>query len=87
LSSDQVWARLHYNVSLVECASRETLDELLDVLGLDQSVVARLSDRVVIVDGQQKAQIARCLARRGHPYRVTDLVPRAPDQDESAWRP
>ena len=79
LSSEQGWARLYYNVSIVDCESKEILDELLNGLDLDRFVIARISDRSIIVDGQQKALIARTLARRGHPYRVTDLVPQTPN--------
>lgn len=81
MSSHPGWARLYYNVSLVECDSKEALDELLSALGVGRYVVARVSDCTAIVDGQQKSQIARVLARRGHPYRVTDLAPQAPSAD------
>lgn len=77
----QGWARLYYNVSLIECDSEEILDEILTAFDLRRFVVARISDRSVIVDGQQKPLIARALARRGYPYRVTDLVPQAPVRD------
>ncbi len=77
----QGWARLYYNVSLIECDSREILDEILSVLDLQRFVVARISDRSVILDGAQKSQIARALARRGHPCRITDLVAQPPLQD------
>ncbi|MGH2458685.1 MAG: hypothetical protein ACRDIY_07445 [Chloroflexota bacterium] len=78
MATDQSWARLYHNVSLVECDSKDVLDELLSLHGLDLVVVARISDRVAVVDGQQRAQTARALARLGHSYRVTDLLPRAP---------
>jgi len=69
---------VYYNVSLIECDSKEALDELLSLHGLDRYVVARVSDLAVVVDGQQKAQTARILARLGHSYRVSDVLPRAP---------
>lgn len=76
------WARLYCNVSLIDCESKEVLDELLATLSLEHFVLRRLSDRTIVVDGQQKPQIARALARRGHPFRVVDLAPVLPN----AWR-
>lgn len=81
MAANHGWARVYHNVSLVDCASKEVLDELFNTLDLEHYVIARVSDRGVIVDGAKKAQLARALARRGHPFRVTDLVPRAPSQD------
>jgi hypothetical protein len=72
------WVRLYFNVSLLECESAEVLDELIGSLGLDRYVVHRLTDRAVVVDNQQKAALTRALARRGQPYRITDLAPSAP---------
>ncbi|HEX5416913.1 MAG TPA: hypothetical protein VFZ25_14715 [Chloroflexota bacterium] len=72
------WARLYYNVSLIDCDSPEVLEEILATLGIAEFVIARLSDRAVIVDGQRKSQIARALARRGQAYRVVDLPPASP---------
>lgn len=80
MSSGQGWARLYHHVSLIDCDCKETLEELLSVQGIERFVIVRVSDRCVIVDAQQKAQITRALARRGHPYRVTDLVPQTPGQ-------
>jgi len=78
LSGRDDWARLYYNVSLIDCDSPEVLEEILATLGIDQFVITRLSDRSVIVDGQRKAQITRALARRGQAYRVVDLPPASP---------
>lgn len=75
LASRQGWARIYDNVSLIECESKDVLDDLLNLLNLGRFVVARVSERAVLVDGQQKAAIARALARRGHPHRITDLPP------------
>jgi hypothetical protein len=78
------WARLYYNVTLIECDSPEALDDLLAHTPLGQLVVQRVSDRAVIVDGQQKSLIARSLGRRGHSFRIVDLPPvRADDQSAS----
>ncbi len=81
MTSAQGWARLYYNVSLIECESKEILDELLSILDIQRFVIARISDRSIIVDGAQKSQVARALARRGHPFRITDLVSQPPLQD------
>jgi hypothetical protein len=76
------WARLYYDVSLIDCASKEVLEELLATTELGAYVVRRLSDRCVVVDGRQKAQIQRCLAHRPYPCRIVDLPPRAPARPE-----
>lgn len=81
MASNQSWARVYYNVSLIECDSKEALDELLSAHGLDRYAVARISDRAVVVDGQNKAQTARALARLGHSYRVSDLLSRTPGRE------
>lgn len=73
------WARLYYNLSLVECESKEGLEELLATTALGEHVVRRLSDRCVVVDGRRKAQLQRALGRRGYPFRIVDLAPRAPE--------
>ncbi len=83
MSTSERWGRLYWNVSVIDCESKETLDELLATLGLEQLVVRRLSDRTVVVDGRQKATITRALARRRSPYRVVDLPPALPDQRRS----
>lgn len=77
------WARLYYNVSLVDCESKEILDEILTTTGLRASVVERLSDRCVVVDARQKAPIQRALSRRGYPFRIIDLTPRVPGSPTS----
>ena len=83
MSLQRGWARLYYNVSLIDCDSKETLDDLLNSADLGRFVVARISDRAILVDGQQKAATTRLLARRGQPYRVTDLVPQVPSEDDA----
>lgn len=70
------WGRLYYNVSVIDCETKEVLDELLRSSELEKFVVRHLSDRSVIVNTQDKAKISRVLARRGHPYRVIDLPPK-----------
>ena len=75
---DVAWARLYFNVSLIECDSKEILDEILATTGLGAQVVHRVSDRCVVVDSHQKAAVQRALARRGYPSRVVDLTPRSP---------
>jgi hypothetical protein len=85
LPPDADWARLYYNVCLVDCASKDVLDELLTSFSLGESVVYRLSDRSVVVDARQKAQIQRAFARRGFAYRIVDLPaarPESPDEVE-----
>ncbi len=67
------WARLYFNVSLIDCDSADALDDLLANTALGRFVVERLSDRAVIIDGQQKALVARALSRRGQAFRVVDL--------------
>ncbi len=73
VAADTDCARLYVGVCLIDCDSAETLDDLLASSALERFVVRRLSDRSVVVDGQQKAQIARLLSRRGQPFRVVDL--------------
>lgn len=80
LASAAGWARLYYNVSLIDCASKEALDDVLKALAAGHCIVARVSDHCVIVDERQRAAIARALGRRGHPYRITDLGPRGPER-------
>ena len=72
------WARLYYNVCLIDCDSPAVLEEILATLGLNSFVICRLSERAVVVDGQRKNQIARALARRGQAYRIVDLPPASP---------
>lgn len=78
MESGAEWARLYYNVSLIDCESKEILDELIATSGLQSFVVTRLSDRCVVVDGSKKVQIQRALARRAYPCRIVDLAPRVP---------
>lgn len=78
LTGSDGWARLYFNVTLIDCDSPEVLEEILATLRLDQYVIARLSDRSVVVDGQRKTQITRALARRGQAYRIVDLPPASP---------
>ena len=58
-------------VSIVECADKTALDELLTG-GLQRFVVQRLSDTVVIVDHQQQAAITAVLRKHGYPPKVTE---------------
>jgi len=76
------WARLYYNVCLIDCDSQEILEEILTTLGLNAFVISRPSDRTVIVDGQRKNQIVRALARRGQAYRIVDLPPAPPTSSD-----
>ena len=80
MSLQTSWARLYYNVSLVECESSDVLDELLATPGLSRLVIRRVSQRVILVDGRQRAQIVRALARRGQPHRIVDGPAAAPDK-------
>ena len=72
MSPSPPWGRLYYNVSLVECDTADGLDELMTVPGVSRFVLRRVSDRVILVDGRQRTQIVRALARRGQPYRIID---------------
>jgi hypothetical protein len=83
MSSQPAWARLYYNVSLVECESANVLDELLAVPGFTRLVLRRVSDRVILVDGRQRAQIVRALARRGQLHRIVDGPATTPDRSGS----
>lgn len=79
--TDAAWARLYYNVSLIDCESKEILDELLATTALEQYGIQRLSDCCLVIDSRQKAVIQRALARRSYPFRITDLSPREPVDD------
>lgn len=87
MSYQPSWARLYYNVSLVECESSDVLDELLATPGLSRLVIRRVSDRVILVDGRQRTQVVRALARRGQPHRIIDGTLSAPDRPGTAGIP
>ncbi|HLZ07097.1 MAG TPA: hypothetical protein VKT80_00795 [Chloroflexota bacterium] len=72
MSPSPPWARLYYNVSLVECDTPDVLDELMTVPELARFVLRRVSDRAILVDGRQRTQLSRALARRGQPHRIVD---------------
>ena len=72
MTTPATWSRLYYNASLVECESSDVLDELLALPGLSRFVIRRVSERVILVDGRQRAQLVRLLARRGQPHRIVD---------------
>ncbi len=74
------WARVYVNVSVIDCDSAEALDDLLANTTLGRFVIQRLSNRAVIVDGQQKSQIVRALSRRGQLFRIVDLPTITSDQ-------
>ena len=84
MSLQPTWARLYYNVSLVECESADVLDELLAVPGLSRFVIRRVSENAILVDGRQRAQIVRALARRGQPHRIVDGSVTAPERPSAA---
>jgi hypothetical protein len=81
LTSSLSWARLYYNVSLVETESSDVLEELLATTDLKRFIISRLSDRCVIIDGKQRTPLIRALSRRGHAFRIVDLAPQAPGDD------
>ena len=81
------WARLYFNVSLVECESPDLLDELLATPGLSRLMIRRVSDRAILVDGRQRTQIVRALARRGQPHRIVDGSPAVPSKLDADWMP
>ena len=56
--------------SVIECADKIALDELLSG-GLQRFVVQRLSDTTVIVDHQQESAITAVLRKHGYPPKVT----------------
>lgn len=78
MAGSREWARLYFNVSLINCDSSDVLDDLLANTTLGRFVVERLSDRAVIVDAQHKALVARALNRRGQLFRIVDLPSRSP---------
>jgi hypothetical protein len=80
------WARLYCNVCAIDCESKVALDELLAALSIDQWVVQRISDRTILVDGLQRNQITRALARLGNPYRIVDLPPVNPEAPAGGGR-
>ncbi len=80
MANARSWGRLYCNVSLIDCESKEILDELLASLLPARLIVRRLSDRTIVVDGLQKTTITRALARRGVPYRTVDLPAVAPER-------
>jgi hypothetical protein len=85
--ASDAWGRLYCNVSLIDCESKEILDELLAALPPGRFVIRRLSDRTIIVDGQQKTSLSRLLARRGQPFRIVDLPPTSPEELREAGGP
>jgi hypothetical protein len=87
MSVQPSWARLYYNVSVVECESPDVLDELLTTPGLSRFVIRRVSERVILVDGRQRAQIVRALARRGQPHRIVDGPVAAPEKPDAGGSP
>jgi hypothetical protein len=58
-------------VSVIECADKVALDELL-AGGLQRFVVQRLSDTAAIVDHQQVAAVTQVLRKHGYPPKVTE---------------
>jgi hypothetical protein len=70
---------LYVNVSLIDCDSADALDDLLAHTTLGRLVIERLTDRAIIVDGQQKTLIMRALNRRGQTFRIVDLPPMFPE--------
>ena len=87
MSAPSPWARLYYNISLVECDTADVLDELLTIPGLSRFVLRRVSDRVILVDGRQRTLLVRALARRGQPYRIIDWSSTYPEKsDEGGQR-
>jgi len=81
LASSMSWARLYYNVCLVETETSDALDELFATTDLKRFVVTKLSDHCVAVDGKQKTQIVRALSRRGRAFRIVDLASQTPGDD------
>ncbi|HUX88156.1 MAG TPA: hypothetical protein VMW65_14230 [Chloroflexota bacterium] len=75
------WARLYYNVCLVETETSDALDELFATADLKRFVITKLSDRCVVVDGKQKTQLVRALSRRGRAFRIVELAPQTPGDD------
>lgn len=76
-------ARVYYNVSLIDCASPELLNELRSSLGLDAYVICQVSERTVLVNSARKTQLARALSRRGLPFRIVDLPPMVSSRAEA----
>ena len=70
--------KVYLNVCLIDCDSRETLDELLASVAIDRYVIRRVSERAVLVDGVQRVQLGRALARLGRPFRIVDAAQSPP---------
>jgi hypothetical protein len=62
---------LHTNLTLVETAEPELLEELLADRRIGPLLVARLSDCVAIVAPGNAAEIQRRLLKAGHTPRIT----------------
>jgi hypothetical protein len=86
MSAPPPWARLYYSVSLVECDSPDVLDELMTTPGLSRFVLRRVSDRVILVDGRQRTQLVRALARLGQPHRIVDGASSTPEKLDEGGR-
>lgn len=66
-------AVLHTNLTLIEVAEPELLDELKADRRLGAMIVAQLSDRVAMVKPEDRARFLQQLFRAGHTPKVIDI--------------
>jgi len=64
---------LHTNLTLIEVADPELLDELKADRRLGPMIVAQLSDRVAVVKPEDRARVLQQLFRAGHTPKVIDV--------------
>jgi hypothetical protein len=69
--TDPTMPTLLVGVSVIECADKTALDELLTG-GLQRFVVQQLSDTTVIVDHHEAGAITAVLRKHGYPPKVTE---------------
>ena len=64
---------LHTNLTLIEVAEPELLDELKADRRLGTMIVAQLSERVALVKPEDRARFLQQLFRAGHTPKVIDV--------------
>jgi len=72
-TTDASGAVLHTNLTLIEVAEPEFLDELRADRRLGAMIVAQLSDRVAVVRAEDRARFLQQLFRAGHTPKVIDV--------------
>ena len=61
---------VHQNVTLLECASPEILEEALSATPLKYAVVRRLTPTAVLVDHAQAPELVKALTKKGYEPRI-----------------